>query len=285
MTPKISPLISTDSLAALLLNPPSGAAAPVVMDASWYLPNQKRDGMADYLKAHIPGAVYFDIDAHSDRSSPLPHMLPSPENFARDMSALGIGEGMHAVVYEGSGLFSAARVWWMLRLFGMRNVQLLDGGLPKWKLEGRALESGPVIRPPARFEASFAKDAVASLDDVRNALEHRAIQVVDARAGARFRGEAPEPRPGLPSGHMPGALSLPIGDLVSDGRLLAPHGLRKAFAKAGFDPKLPAITSCGSGVTAAIINLAMEAAGEPAPRLYDGSWTEWASKGMPVAKS
>ncbi len=274
-----SPLMSTDALAARL-----GSPDLVVIDASWYLPTQKRDGRADWLKEHIPGAVFFDIDAISDHSTPLPHMLPPEADFSAAMGELGVGDGMTAVVYEASGLFSAARVWWMLRVFGMRDVYLLDGGLPLWKQEGRPVEAGAVRRSPAKFTAKLDRAAVASLDDVRDGLMERTIQVVDARAGARFRGEAPEPRPGLPSGHMPGALSLPVGDLVADGRLLPVHALRKAFVKAKFDPKKPAISSCGSGVSAAIVNLALEVAGEPAPRLYDGSWTEWASKGMPVAK-
>lgn len=274
-----SPIVSTAWLAGRL-----AGAGVVAIDASWYLPAQNRDGQAEYLAGHIPGAIFFDIDAISDHAKALPHMLPTAGDFAAAMGALGVSETMTAVVYDGAGLFSAARVWWMLRNYGMAEAYVLDGGLPAWKAEGRPLEAGSVKRPPARFNAQFSAGAVADLADVQAALAAGSAQVVDARAAARFRGEAPEPRPGLPSGHMPGAISLPVTDLQADGRMLPAAALRAAFAKAGFDPARPAITSCGSGVSAAIINLAAEVAGAPAPRLYDGSWTEWASRGMPVAK-
>ena len=274
-----APLVSTQWLAERLDTPDL-----VVIDASWYLPAQNRDGKGEYLAGHIPGAIFFDIDAISDHSTDLPHMLPAPVTFASAMGALGVNEGMTAVVYDGAGLFSAARVWWMLRIFGISNAHVLDGGLPKWRNDGHSLEPGAVTRKPTVFKATFDGSAVASLDDVREALDTGAQKLLDARASPRFKGEAPEPRPGLPSGHMPGALNLPMSDLVADGRLRAPADLRNAFAKAGFDPAQPAITSCGSGVSAAIINLAMAVTGSPAPKLYDGSWTEWASRGMPVAK-
>ena len=277
-TGRPSPLVSTSWLAARL-----GAPEFAVIDASWYLPAMQRDGRSEFLREHIPGAVFFDIDAISDASTDLPHMLPTPAAFAAAVGDLGINETMTAVVYDGAGLFSAARVWWMLRLFGMADVFVLDGGLPAWKQEARPLEAGPAKKAPKRFTAAFDRSAVADLDGVRAALAGATAQVVDARAAPRFRGEAPEPRPGLPSGHMPGALNLPISELVAGGKLLEAGKLRAAFTKAGFDPGQPAITSCGSGVSAAIINLAMEVAGEKPPRLYDGSWTEWASRGMPVA--
>jgi thiosulfate/3-mercaptopyruvate sulfurtransferase len=278
MTHSGSPLVSTDWLASRI-----GAPDLVVLDGSWYLPAMRRDPRAEYLSGHLPGAVFFDIDEISDHSTPLPHMLPTAAAFAQAMERLGVGDRMTAVVYDGAGLFSAARVWWMLRIFGMKDVRLLDGGLPRWKAEGRPLEPGASSRSPARFDARLDATAAAALADVRAALADGSAQVVDARAAARFRGEAPEPRPGLPSGHMAGALNLPMTDIVADGRLLPPAELERAFRKSGLDPDRPTITSCGSGVSAAIINLAFAVTGRPQPRLYDGSWTEWASSGMPVA--
>lgn len=273
-----TPLVSTDWLASRL-----GQSGFAVIDASWYLPAMKRDGRAEYAAAHIPGAVFFDIDAISDQATDLPHMLPTEDEFAAAMGALGISEEMEIVVYDGAGLFSAPRVWWMLTIFGARNVHVLDGGLPKWRAEGRPLENEAAAPSPATFAARFNAAAVASFEDVRAALDAHSAQVADARPGARFRGEAPEPRAGIPSGHMPGALSLPASDLIADGRLKAPDALLAEFTKAGVDPDAPLITSCGSGVSAAIINLALASSGKPQPRLYDGSWTEWATRNAPVA--
>ncbi len=273
-----SPLVSTEWLASRI-----GRPGVAVIDASWYLPAMKRDGRAEFAAAHIPGAVFFDIDAISDQSTDLPHMLPSEADFAAAMGALGVSQDMEIVVYDGAGLFSAPRVWWTLRVFGARNVSVLDGGLPKWRAEGRPVESGAPSPSPVSFAARLDTAAVASFADVQAALAARSFQVADARPAARFRGEAPEPRAGVPSGHMPGALSLPASDLIADGRLKAPDALLAEFAKAGVDPDAPLITSCGSGVSAAIINLALAASGKPAARLYDGSWTEWAAKGGPVA--
>jgi thiosulfate/3-mercaptopyruvate sulfurtransferase len=266
------PLATTEWLAERL-----GAANLVVIDASWHLPAAQRDGKAEYLEGHIPGAVFVDIDAISDHTSTLPHMMPEPEDFARAMRALGVGDSMQIVVYDAAGVFSAPRVWWMLRTFGASDVRVLDGGLPKWKAEGRPLESGPVKRPNAAFNARFDARAVANIEDVRKALGSHG-QVADARAAGRFNGEAPEPRPGLPSGHMPGARNVPVNALVEDGRLKPADELVAAFAAAGVDPDKPIITTCGSGVSAAIINLSLATLGKPAPRLYDGSWTEWASR-------
>jgi thiosulfate/3-mercaptopyruvate sulfurtransferase len=210
-------------------------------------------------------------------------MLPGEGDFASAIGALGVSQDMEIVVYDGAGLFSAPRVWWTLRVFGARNVSVLDGGLPKWRAEGRPVESGAPSPSPASFAARLDAAAVASFADVRAALDARSFQVADARPAARFRGEAPEPRAGVPSGHMPGALSLPASDLIADGRLKAPGALLAEFAMAGVDPDAPLITSCGSGVSAAIINLALAASGKPAARLYDGSWTDWTAKGGPVA--
>ncbi len=250
----------------------------VVVDGSYYLSAMKRDAQAEYLAAHIPGAIHFDIDKIADTSSGLPHMLPRPEAFSSAMRALGIGDGQTIVVYDGMGLFSAPRVWWTFRVFGAREVFILDGGFPKWKAEGRPIELGETRRTPRHFTARLDHAAVAALADVRQALASDSAQVVDARSAERFAGTAPEPRPGLPSGHMPGALNVPIAAIVENGRLVEPARIKAAFAKAHVDMSKPIITSCGSGVTAAILSLALDAIGKAPKSLYDGSWTEWASR-------
>ncbi|MBV9566652.1 MAG: sulfurtransferase, partial [Hyphomicrobiales bacterium] len=212
------------------------------------------------------------------------HMMPPPEQFSRQMSELGIGDTNTIVVYDGAGLFSAPRVWWTLRIFGARDVRILDGGFPKWLSEGRPVEAGFTKRPPAHFTARFKAEAVADTLRVREALETGAAQVVDARPAERFTGEAPEIRPGIPSGHMPGALNAPSSTLLDHGRLKSPEALARVLDDAGVESDRPVITSCGSGVSAAIVSLALDELGRPAEALYDGSWTEWAStKGMPVA--
>lgn len=261
-----------------------GAPDLAVVDGSWYLPTLKRDAKAEYLEAHIPGAVFFDIDAISDHESDLPHMLPGPAQFSDAIGKLGIGRDDTIVVYDCVGLGSAARVWWTFHIFGARNVFILDGGLPRWRAEGRPIESGEVAPSPRRFDAEMNTYAVAMLADVQNALTSGSAQVVDARAADRFRGEAPEPRPGLRSGHMPGARNVPFPLVLEDGRLAPKEQLQKAFADAGVNLDKPVITSCGSGVTAAILWLALDALGKEPAALYDGSWSEWASRpDMPIA--
>jgi thiosulfate/3-mercaptopyruvate sulfurtransferase len=250
----------------------------VVVDGSMFLPTQKRDAHAEYLAGHIPGAVFFDIDAISDNSTELPHMLPGAGQFGEAVGALGIGDGDTVVVYDSLGLYSAARVWWTFRIFGATNVFILDGGLPKWKAEKRLLETGDTKKTPKKFHAEMNVAPVAMLADVRMALTDQSSQIVDARSAERFAGKAPEPRPGLRSGHMPGSFNVPFDRVLENGRLASPEHIKEAFTSAGVDLNKPIITSCGSGVTAAILTFALESIGRTPKGLYDGSWSEWGAR-------
>lgn len=248
----------------------------VAVDGSWHMPAAGRSGRAEYLAGHIPGAAFFDLDAIADTTSPLPHMLPTPGAFAAAVGALGISDSQTIVVYDSVGLFSAARVWWSFKIMGARDVVLLDGGLPAWIAAELPLEAGETARAPATFTPHFDPTAVRSFDEVKAALG--GTQIVDARSAGRFHGREPEPRAGLRSGHMPGAISLPFGEAIEGGRLKSATDLRALFAARGIQPDKPVIASCGSGVSAAVIALALDVLGARDVAIYDGSWTEWGGR-------
>ena len=264
-------LVSTDWLAAHLSNPDLR-----VIDASWYLPDQNRDGKAEYDASHIPGARFFDIDEISDTRSDLPHMVPPVEKFMSRMRAMGVGDGHQVVVYDGAGLFSAARVWWLFRLMGKTDVAVLDGGFPKWTAEGRETEDIPPILRDRHMTVTVQNQMVKDVTQVAAASKLKDHEIVDARSPARFKGEEPEPREGLRSGHIPGAHNVHYRKLLNDdGTMKSIPELRQVFEASGVDLEKPVITSCGSGVTAAILSLALERMGHRRHALYDGSWAEW----------
>jgi len=256
-----------------------------IVDGSWHLPTSGRNAREDYASGHIPGAQFFDIDEISDSKNPLPHMLPSTVLFASKMKAMGIGDGVRVVVYDSNGIQSAARVWWMLRVMGHRDVAVLDGGLKKWMAEDRQIDDLP---PPPRarchFTPRFNAGLVRDIDDMRKLIGGSTIQIVDARPPGRFTGEQPEPRAGLRCGHMPGALNVPAGSVVNaDGTMKSPAELIRIFEDAGVDPGGPVVTSCGSGVTACVVALAFATLGREDVPVYDGSWSEWGMEnGLPV---
>jgi thiosulfate/3-mercaptopyruvate sulfurtransferase len=269
-------LVTTDWLADRLSHPRLR-----VVDGSMYLPNSRRDAAAEYAVAHLPGAVFFDVEASSDRRSPLPHMLPSADDFAERMSALGLDDADDIVVYDGSGAnLSAARVWWMFRVFGHDRVAVLDGGIRKWRREGRPVETGTPARPRGSFTVRRRPgDAVRDLAEVRKAAAAGGEQIVDLRSAGRFAATEPEPRPGLRGGHIPGSRNLPYDELVrEDGTVLPPESLRQRIAAAGIDPSRPIIATCGSGVSACALIHALHLLGHHQVALYDGAWTEWGGR-------
>ena len=275
----MSNLVSTEWLAAHLND-------VRVVDASWYMPNDKRDPHAEFEAAHIPGAVHFDIDAIADRSTDLPHMMPSAGAFAKAVGALGIGNGDTVVVYDGSGIFSAPRVWWMFKAMGHDQVKVLDGGFPKWRREVHPIETG-AVRPALQiFRASLRPAIMRDFDDVMNIVKDHSAQIADARSPGRFTGSEAEPRAGVRGGHMPGAANVHFRTLLSeDGTFKQQAELRELFQRAGIDPARPVVTTCGTGVTAAILTLALDDLGARDVALYDGSWTEWGSRAeAPIVK-
>ena len=275
------PLVSTEWLAAHIND-----ANVKVVDATFKLPGVLPLPKDDYLAAHLPGAVYFDVDAVSDHSNPLPHMYPSAEQFGRDVGALGIGNADTVVVYDSGSWVAAPRVWWMFLSYGHLNVRVLDGGLKKWRAEGRKVESGEVKARPATFKASYDPKRVRSLGQMIANVESKAEQVIDARAAERFEGRAAEPRPGIRSGHIPGARNVPYNKLFdgATGAMKPLEELRKAFSGAGVKLDAPIVTSCGSGVSAGALTIALYRLGVIDSALYDGSWSEWGqASGPPIA--
>jgi thiosulfate/3-mercaptopyruvate sulfurtransferase len=270
MNPLVTPawlatrLHSPDTIILDATLPPVGVTPPI-------------DTHARYLTTHIPGAIFFDIEALSDHGTPLPHMLPAAEAFSHSMSALGISDNATIIVYEQEGVFSAPRAWWTLRTFGAQHVYLLDGGLRAWIEAGLPTESGPIQHTPATFHAKLNHEAVKDLSQLKEEIATHQ-QILDARSAARFNGTAPEPRPGLSSGHMPGATNIPFPELTEDGRLKPAHKLREYFSTKNVNLQQPITTTCGSGVTAAVIALSLEVVGAQNVSLYDGSWAEYAQQ-------
>lgn len=268
-----SPFVTTQWLAEHLTD-----ANVVLVDGSWHMPATKRDPHAEYLAGHLPGAVFFDVDGIADKSTDLPHMLPSPNDFGRMVGALGISEDMTIVIYDEIGLMSAPRVWWTFTTMGAKDVRVLEGGAPKWRAEKRAIEVGAVTRKPRPFHARFNAARVADFDTVQKRSRDHAVQIADARSAERFAGTAPEPRAGLRSGHIPNSLNVPVSLLTADGKIRPVDELKTLFAESGVDLGKPIITSCGSGITASTLALALEMSGAKSVAVYDGSWTEWGGR-------
>lgn len=268
-----NPLVTTDWLADHIDDD-----TVVLVDASWYMPAANRSGRAEYLASHLPGAVFFGIDDIADKTTTLPHMLPTPEAFAEAVGKLGIADTDTIVVYDEAGVFAAPRVWWTFRAMGARDVRVLDGGGPKWRAEGRPTVSGEEQPAPRTFVPRYQAQLVHDFDAVLGLTRSKAKAIVDARPGDRFRGEVPEPRPGLASGHIPTSLSVPASDVTANGQLKSAAELQALFTKAGVDVTRPIVTSCGSGVTASTVALALAIAGARDVAVYDGSWTEWGGR-------
>ncbi|WP_334128901.1 3-mercaptopyruvate sulfurtransferase [Sneathiella sp.] len=273
-------LVSTQQLADYMRAPDVR-----IVDASWHMPATKRNPRAEYDAAHIPGAVFFDIDEIADLDNPLPHMVPSPEKFSSRMRKLGLGDGNRIIIYDTNGTVSATRAWWMLRLFGHQDVAVLDGGLPKWIAEGRPVEDTPVLPTERHFTARINSFLLREKDQVARNIETAREQVLDARSPGRFTGTEPEPREGLRGGRIPGSKNLPFTDLFKpDGTLLDAPALQAAYEKAGIDLKAPVITTCGSGISACVLAFGLHLLGHKRVAVYDGSWTEWAKdESLPVA--
>jgi thiosulfate/3-mercaptopyruvate sulfurtransferase len=254
----------------------------IIFDGSWHLPTEERDAKAEYLAEHIPGALFFDIDDLVDEKSPLPHMLPTTIKFSSRMKKMGVGDGMRIVVYDTHGLFSAARVWWTFRAMGHQDVAVLNGGLKKWKAEGRPLEDGPPIpRTSRHFTPLLNGSLLSDIDDMKSYVGKKNMQIVDARPKDRFEGSEPEPRPGLRAGHIPGSVNVPSGSILNeDGTLKSKEELVALFRDAGIDPREPVVTTCGSGVTASMLSLALAVAGQTNAAVYDGSWAEWGQEAL-----
>ena len=276
------PIVETEWLAEHL-----DAPDLVVLDASWHLPTLNRSGAEEFLVEHIPGAQFFDIDDIADETSDLPHMLPSTVKFASRMKEMGIGDGVRVVVYDSYGIQSAARAWWMFRIMGHEDVRVLNGGLKKWKAEGRPLEDGPAkARASVHFTPRFNSALLSDQDDIHGFIKNGLAEIVDARPAARFTGDAPEPRAGLRPGHMPGAKNLPSAQLTNaDGTLKTDAEIRSEFEAAGVNLQSNIATTCGSGVTAAILALGLASLGRWDVSVYDGSWSDWGrDNGLPVVK-